>query len=244
MLTDPSVIAVFFAGLVSFFSPCVLPLVPAYLSMVTGVSVTDIQEGTKGTRLRVMRGTLLFLGGFTLVFMLLGVGASAIGAFLRENRNLMNWISGLVIIAFGILLIGFIRPGFIEQERRFRVDKALGGWGAPVMGAAFAFGWTPCVGPILGAVLTYAATEGTVAKGAWLLFVYSLGLGIPFLVTGLLMSEMSGVFGWVKRHFRAINVTAGTILVIFGLLMITNNVTRISNWLLDRMEQIGIDTVL
>jgi cytochrome c-type biogenesis protein len=244
MVTDPSVIAVFFAGMISFFSPCVLPLVPAYLSMVTGVSVTQIQEGAKGTRLRVLRGTSLFMAGFTVVFMLLGISASAIGGFLRANQDIFNLISGIIIIVFGILLIGFIRPGFLEQERRFRVGSKMGTWGAPLMGVAFAFGWTPCIGPILGAVLTFAATEGTVTKGALLLFVYSLGLGIPFLITGLLMSEVSSVFGWVKRHFRAINVTAGTILVIFGLLMITGNVTRISTWLVDRMEDLGINTVL
>lgn len=244
MIRDPSVIAVFFAGMVSFFSPCVLPLVPAYLSMVAGVSVSDIEEGTREARLKVLRGTGLFVAGFTTVFMLLGVGASAIGSFLVSHKSFFNLVSGIVIIAFGIMLMGLVRPRFLEQERRFRAGTALGTWGAPVMGAAFAFGWTPCIGPILGAVLTFAATQGTVAKGALLLLVYSLGLGIPFVATGLLLSEMSGVFGWVKRHFRAINITAGAILVVFGILMLTNNVTRISNWMLERMNDIGIDTVL
>lgn len=234
MTTSPSVIAALFAGVLSFFTPCVLPLVPAYLSMVTGMSVLELQEGASGARLKVLRGTGLFFAGFTFVFVLLGTAASAVGSFLLANQRYFNIAAGIVVVLFGLLIIGFVRPHFLEQERRFRVTDTLDGWGAPILGAAFAFGWTPCIGPILGAVLAIASTQGTAFRGAFLLFVYSLGLGIPFLVSGLALSETTRLFDWAKRHFRAINITAGLIMVTFGLLMAFNQMSRISYWLIER----------
>ncbi len=242
-MLDVSIIAAFAAGMISFFSPCVLPLVPAYLSIVTGVSVDEIRggDGVKTQRLRVMKGTALFFVGFTLVFVMLGAGASAVGSFLLDNRRIFELVSGLIVIAFGVFLIGVIRPAALEGDHRFAVSDTLGGWAAPVMGGAFAFGWTPCIGPILGAVLTLAATQGSVGRGAMLLLVYSMGLGIPFLISGLALSEMSRLFGWVKRHFRVINIVSGSILVAFGILLITNNVTRISSWMINVMNDLGLD---
>lgn len=242
-MTDVSVFAAFFAGIISFFSPCVLPLVPAYLSMVTGLSVDELREreSAKLQRLKVLRGTGLFFLGFTLVFVMLGAGASAVGSFLLDNRRIFELISGVLVIAFGIFLMGVIRPSVLERDHRLQVSSALGGWGAPVMGGAFAFGWTPCIGPILGGVLTLAATQGSVGRGVFLLFVYSLGLGVPFLISGLALTEMSRVFGFVKRHFRTINIVAGSILVVFGVLLVTNQVTRVSNWIINVMDSLGLD---
>ncbi len=232
-------LSAFAGGMLSFLSPCVLPLVPAYLSIVAGVSVEEVQSGTK--RLAVVRGTALFMSGFTIVFVALGATASAVGAFLLSHRRPFEVASGVLVIVFGVFLAGAVRPSWLEQERRFHLDRSLGTWGAPLLGGAFAFGWTPCIGPILGTVLTLAAREASVAQGVLLLFGYSLGLGIPFLLSGLALSELSGLFGWVKRHFRALNLAAGAILVVFGVLLLTNQVTRISGWIQTFFEWIGLD---
>ncbi len=239
-MLDVSLAAAFVAGMISFFSPCVLPLVPAYLSMVTGVSVDELQDSPKNQRLTILRGTGLFFLGFTVVFIMLGATASAAGSFLLQNKRVFELVSGIIVIVFGIFLIGLIRPGFMEADKRFQVSTSLGGWGAPVLGGAFAFGWTPCIGPILGTVLTLAATQGSIGRGVLLLFFYSLGLGVPFLVTGLALGEMTRLFGWVKRNFRLINAIAGTILIVFGILLITNNVTTVSAWITEWMDRLGL----
>lgn len=292
-MADATLITAFGAGALSFFSPCVLPLVPAYLSIVSGVSVNDVRTGgvpdgsaasdpvavgvgavteagtdalagggrpdapapraappsTPGwrmttTRLRVVRGTALFMLGFTVVFVLLGASASALGGFLLEHRLWFQRVSGVLVIAFGIFLAGFITPDFMERERRFRASSNLGSWGAPLMGAAFAFGWTPCIGPILGSILTLAGTSGEIERGVTLLFAYSLGLGIPFLISGLALTELQGLFGWVKRHFVLLNRFAGTILVAFGVLLFTDNVSWLSAQITRILDALGLDFLL
>lgn len=240
---DVSLLAAFGAGMISFLSPCVLPLVPAYLSIVTGVSVAELQERetAREQRLKVMRGVGLFMAGFTVVFVLLGASAATVGKFLVRNQRVFEMVFGVVIIVFGVFLAGVIRPMWLERERRFRIGDSLGGWGAPVMGMAFAFGWTPCIGPILGGVLTLAAATGSVGRGIVLLVAYAAGLGVPFLVSGLALSEMSRVFGWFKRNSRLINGVAGGIMIVFGLLMVTGKVTWLSQQIISVMSWLGLD---
>jgi len=268
-MADATIITAFGAGALSFFSPCVLPLVPAYLSMVSGVSVEEIRAGStqlagagagaesedvivgeklpfwrlSPTRFRVLRGTALFMFGFTVVFVFLGATSSAVGRFLLDNRTLLQTISGVFVIIFGVFLAGFLRPTVLEQERRFRFSGESGNWGAPLLGVAFAFGWTPCIGPVLGSVLTLASTSGEVGRGMTLLLSYSLGLGIPFLLSGLALSEMSGLFGFVKRHFRVINLMAGTTMVIFGFLLVFDRITWVSGQVTRFLDQIGLESL-
>jgi len=240
---DVSLLAAFGAGMISFLSPCVLPLVPAYLSIVTGVSVAELQERetAREQRLKVLRGVALFMAGFTAVFVLLGASAATVGKFLVRNQRVFEIAFGVVIIVFGVFLAGILRPMWLERERRFRVGDSLGGWGAPVMGMAFAFGWTPCIGPILGGVLTLAAATASVGRGIALLVAYAAGLGVPFLLSGLALSELSRVFGWFKRHARLINAIAGTIMVVFGLLMVFGKVTWLSQQIIGFMTWLGLD---
>lgn len=240
-MTPVNVLGAFFAGMLSFLSPCVLPLVPAYLSMVSGVSVDELAAPKSDQRRKVLRGTLLFLAGFTIVFVLLGAGASAIGQFLKGHKREFEVVSGVFVIAMGVFMLGFVRPKFLESDRRFRIADSVGGWAAPLMGGAFAFGWTPCIGPTLGFVMGLAANANTVAAGIGLLLVYSLGLGVPFVLSGLALSELTRVFGWVKRHFRAVELVAGGLMVVFGLLLITNQLTRLSLWATKVMDALGLD---
>jgi cytochrome c-type biogenesis protein len=242
MATDPGVVAAFGGGMLSFLSPCVLPLVPGYLSLISGVSVAELQEGGVATATRVIRPTLLFILGFTLVFTALGAGASALGEVLNDHQNGLNQIAGVLVVIMGLFLAGVVSPRVLMAERRMHVSPSqLGGWAPPVMGMAFAFGWSPCIGPILGGVIGLAQNEETLSRGALLLVVYSLGLGVPFLITGLAMSRLAGLFGWVKRHHRAINLVAGLALVAFGMLLITNRVFWLSLRIQDFMERVNLD---
>lgn len=235
-------VAAFAAGMFSFLSPCVLPLVPGYLSMMSGVGATDLAVATKTHTGLLLRSTLLFVGGFTVVFAALGATATAVGSLLNRHQQLLNQLSGGLIIVFGLFLAGVVSPRFMQQERRFHVSpSSLGSFGAPVMGMAFAFGWTPCIGPVLGPILTLAGDQGTVARGTSLLVVYSLGLGIPFVVSGLAFGRLAGTFAWVKRHYRVINTVAGLLLVVFGVLLVTNRVFRISSAIQRFLSRIGLE---
>jgi cytochrome c-type biogenesis protein len=236
--SDPNVLVAFGAGILSFLSPCVLPLVPGYLSLMSGLAASDLEDH----RLRVLRATLLFVAGFTVVFVALGAGASSIGETLTDHQRGLNQIAGVVVILMGIVVAGLLTPAVLQRERRLQVSPAaLGGWAPPVMGMAFAFGWSPCIGPVLAGVLTLAYAESTVGRGAVLLAAYSLGLGVPFVVTGLAFARLSGVFGWVKRHFRVINLIAGALLVGFGVLLLLDRVFWLSLIIQRFMNRIGLD---
>lgn len=232
----------FAGGMLSFFSPCVLPLVPAYLSLMSGVSVTQLATPTGADTRRLVRSTLLFVLGFTIVFVALGATASALGQSLLEHKRELERVAGALIIVMGIVLAGVVAPGMLQRERRFHVlpDK-LGAFAPPIMGMAFAFGWTPCIGPILSVVLATASTSETLGRGILLLTVYSLGLGVPFVAAGVAFGRLTAVFGWVKRHFRAINLVAGALLVAFGLLLFTNNLSRFSGAILEALDTAGLD---
>jgi cytochrome c-type biogenesis protein len=229
------IVIAFGAGVISFISPCVLPLLPGYLSMMSGYSAMELESG-EVSNTRMLRVILLFIAGFTLVFAALGAAASGLGQFLTQNLGAITRIAGLVIIAFGILMVAMAvsNRGLLatfSQDRRVEVRPSrLGKWAPPVMGAAFAFGWTPCIGPVLTVILATAATQETVGRGIALLVAYSLGLGVPFLLAGLGLFK---VFGRLKPHLRTISIVSGVLLAGFGVIMLTGNLSVISAWFSD-----------
>jgi cytochrome c-type biogenesis protein len=244
-VADPSIPAAFGAGVLSFVSPCVLPLVPGYLSLMSGLTGAELADARGEAQRRLLRSTLLFVGGFSIVFVALGATASAVGDVLFDHKQVLNRVMGVIVIAMGLFLAGVASPRLLQAEKRFHVAPSkLGPWAAPVMGVAFAFGWTPCIGPVLSGVLTLAATGDTVWKGAFLLLVYSLGLGVPFVISGLGLARLESTFGWVKRHYRIINFVSGSLLVIFGVLLLTNRLTRIASVLVNFFDTHGLSWVI
>ncbi len=285
---DPlGILVAFGAGMLSFLSPCVLPLVPAYLSMVSGLSAAELSAlapapvvvpdgvvvpeaepvGARGSgpspsgevdsapapgpdpdelrrhRSRLLRGILAFIAGFTVVFTILGASASAVGRLFLTHQHALEVVSGVLIVLFGAVLVamaaGVTLPMALAGERRFLVrPSVLGAWAPPVLGMAFAFAWTPCIGPVLGSVLALAAgTGGSAAGGIALLLAYSLGLGVPFLLSGLAFGRMTDLLARVRGRLRVVDLVGGVILVAFGILLLTGNVdllsAHISNWLRD-----------
>ena len=223
------------AGILSFLSPCVLPLVPPYMIYLTGATIEHVanDETDKSSKRAVMISALLFVLGFSTVFVALGATASFIGAFIRAWSAQLSIIAGIVIMVMGLHFLGLTRIGFLMREGRLSIPKPVGRWGAYVMGLAFAFGWTPCIGPILAAILSLAAAESTVAKGAGLLAVYSAGLGIPFLLAAFMIERFSAVFSRMKRHLETVERAMGVLLVITGVAFLTGSVSTVSIWLLE-----------
>ena len=242
-MSDVGYIAAFGGGFVSFLSPCVLPLVPAYVSMVTGLDVAELRSGDGRHAGRVVRDTGLFVLGFGTVFVVLGLGANAFGGAVFRNQILLTRISGLVVVALALFLVGslVLRAPWLYQELRFHPSPSrLGPLAAPVTGAAFGFGWTPCIGPVLGSVLAFAGTAGHAAHAAALLAVYSLGLGLPFLVVGLALGRLGGALSWVKRHTTAITLASATILGVLGVLLVFNQLTRVTSDTQSLFRSIGL----
>ena len=223
---DPPIYLALAAGLVSFLSPCVLPLVPGYLSAVTGVATSDLGEADWR---RVLAPSLLFVASFSAIFVLLGLTATGLGSTLQDNRDVLNKIAAVFIIAMGVF---FVAAMFIDRlNRDWHVEALLSraGKGGPIVaGAAFAIAWTPCVGPTLATILALAADSGEVARGAFLLVVYSAGLAIPFLLTAVAFTRMTTAFGVVKRHYRAIMAFGGVILIGMGILVWTDELFRLN----------------
>jgi cytochrome c-type biogenesis protein len=204
------------AGAASFLSPCVLPLLPAYLTFVSGLSLDEVQKGNR----RVLWGTLAFVLGFSVVFTLMGAGFSFAGALI-ENQRLLRIMAGALLIVLGVVIAGLTLPSFLQKDMRPFLAKApRGPAGAFLVGVAFAFGWTPCAGPTLGAILTMAAQGHDPVSGALLLFVYSVGMGIPFLVAGLFVGWALRAFARIRRHMRVIQIVCGAVLVVYGALLI------------------------
>jgi cytochrome c-type biogenesis protein len=224
-------LAAFGGGIISFLSPCVLPLVPAYLSMVTGLDLATLQDGARAQQRQVIRTTSLFVAGFGAVFVLLGLSVSSAGRLLRDHQDMLTRISGTVMVAMGLFLLGslFLRAPWLYQEKRFHPQLGRFGDAAPVVaGVAFGFGWSPCIGPILGSILAIAGTQDRVWAGATLLVAYTLGLGLPFLVTGLALGRVSGALAWVKRHFPLLVGTAAVILIGFGVVLMFDQLSRVT----------------
>jgi len=237
-------VAAFAGGLVSFLSPCVLPIVPAYLSVITGLDITKAQDGSRTQMAGVARDTGLFILGFSVVFVALGLSATTIGRTVFRNQLLLTRISGLLVLSMALFLLGslVLRAPWLYQERRFHPDLSrFGPFAAPLAGVAFGFGWTPCIGPILSSVLAVAATRGDPGRGASLLAAYSAGLGVPFLVTGLAFARVSGAFTWVKRHFTGITMASAGSLAFFGILLTFNRLFWVTSRLQEALQTIGLE---
>ncbi|MEL6449949.1 MAG: cytochrome c biogenesis protein CcdA [Pseudomonadota bacterium] len=235
----PAMSIALMAGIISFLSPCVLPIVPPYLAYMSGMSVGEMSEG-RGARNRATIAALFFVLGLSTVFLILGFAASAFGAFFLQNQVLFAQISGAVIIVFGLHFLGVFRIGFLDREARMDAgDQGGSSFGAYILGLAFAFGWTPCIGPQLGAILTLAASEASVARGTFLLGVYAAGLGIPFLLAAMFMSRAIGVMGHIKRHMVLIERVMGGLLLLVGLAMLTGLFTWFSFWLLEQFPALA-----
>ena len=235
MIHDVSIPAALIAGLVSFLSPCVLPLVPPYLIYLTGSTIDHVNndETASSSKRAVMTAAVMFVLGFSTVFVALGASASFIGGFIRAWSAQFSIAAGIVIIIMGLHFLGLTRIGFLMREGRLTAPKPVGLWGAYVMGLAFAFGWTPCIGPILAAILSVAAAEATVTKGAGLLAVYSAGLGIPFLLAAFMVEQFSSLFARMKRHLATVERAMGVLLVVTGICFLTGTVSTVSIWLLE-----------
>ena len=211
----------FGAGLLSFFSPCILPLLPAYLSLLSGFSAAEIihEQGRVSVR-QVAGRAAVFIAGFTLAFSLLGAAASELGALLDAHKQLMMKVFGVLLVLFGLHMTELIRIGALNYERRFSLKRLAGGaWGAFLMGFAFALGWSPCIGPILGAILGLAATEGKATKGVALLMCYSAGLAVPLMAAALLTAEFFAFIARFKAAMRRVEVGAGAVMVVCGVLL-------------------------
>jgi cytochrome c-type biogenesis protein len=224
-------VVAFGAGMASFLSPCVLPLVPSYLSLMSGLGAGQLDGTTRTDQGTLLRATLQFVAGFTVVFAAFEAGASTLGRTLQAHQVVLTEVAGVVIIIMGLLFAGLVRPAWLMRERRFHVlPSQLGKWAPLVMGMAFAFGWTPCIGPALGAVLALSNDSQTLARGEAMLLCYSLGLGMPFIAAGLAFGRLTGVFGWVRDHIRVVNLVSGLVLAALGVLLLTDSIHRLSNW--------------
>ena len=239
------VFTAFGAGLISFLSPCVLPLVPGYLSFIGGQSLDEMKERglTSRETLAVLGLSFCFVLGFSTVFIGFGASATVIGGLLRSYRYEMNIVGGIIVIIFGLFMTGLFRLNWLQRDIRFHGDK---GGARPVaaylLGVAFAFGWTPCIGPILGSILTLSATSGLVSDGTALLAIYSMGLGVPFVLAALFTDRFLHYAKRLRRHGHAMQIAAGALLIVMGLAMITGYLTAFSIWLLNTLpwlNQIG-----
>ncbi len=235
----PAMIVALLAGVISFLSPCVLPIVPPYIAYMSGVTLTELsQEGQK--RARAILPALFFVLGLSTVFLFLGFTASAIGQTFLQYQDTFNTVAGLLVMGFGAHFVGVYRIGFLDREARLDVgDKGGSSFGAYVLGLAFAFGWTPCIGPQLGAILSMAASEGNVTRGTLLLAVYAMGLGVPFLLVAAFLPRLTGLMGWMKRHMEQIERVMGLLLWTIGLLMLTGGFSDFSFWLLETFPSLA-----
>ncbi|MDI6803463.1 MAG: cytochrome c biogenesis protein CcdA [Bacteroidota bacterium] len=223
----------FLFGLLSFASPCVLPIIPGYLSFISGLSLDQMQSGNKKENMKkILTNSVFFVLGFSTVFIALGASATFIGQFLLSNLDIAGKIAGVFLILLGIHLTGIFKLKFLQFEKRIHTNKkSFGVIGSFLVGLAFAFGWTPCIGPILAGILTIASQQETVYQGIGLLTAYSLGLGIPFLIAALSINAFFSVFHKVKRYFRVIEIVSGGLLVLVGILMVTGSLAVIASYL-------------
>lgn len=228
-----SYIGAFFAGLLSFLSPCVLPLIPSYITYITGLSFADLdsQHPTHLVRSKTLMHSIAFVSGFTVVFVLLGASATLAGSFMQENMGIVRKVGGVLVILFGIHVTGLFPITWLLGEKRVNLrNKPAGFFGSMLVGFAFAAGWTPCIGPILASILMIAATEGEIWHGIILLFLYSLGLGIPFVLSALAMHKFISIFNRFKKHIRVFEIITGIFLAIVGVLIFTDGLSLLSRY--------------
>jgi cytochrome c-type biogenesis protein len=237
-VVEVSLVAAFVAGVFSFISPCVLPLVPGYISFISGVSFEDMQRpgaAASRTRRQMLLTSLAFVVGFSLVFIAFGASATALGRTLVRQRAILEKAAGVLVILFGLHLSGVFRIRWLDRDTRIQTSRRPAGpLGALVVGVAFAFGWTPCIGPILGGILTVAGSRNTVSEGVLLLAVYSAGLGVPFLLTSLAVDKFFITSARIRRHYRTIELVSGGMLIALGVLIFTDRFTILAKYL-DRL---------
>ena len=234
----PAMTLAFLAGVISFLSPCVLPIVPPYLAYMSGISLSEATDNNKAVS--IFLPAVFFVLGLSTVFLILGFTASALGTVFLSYQDTLITISGILVMGFGLHFLGILRIGFLEREARFEASSQNGSaFGAYVLGLAFAFGWTPCIGPQLASILTLAASEGSVARGTTLLGVYALGLGVPFLLVALFLSRLSATLTWLKRHMQIIEGLMGLLLWTIGLMMLTGGFADFSFWILDTFPSLA-----
>ncbi|HEC97211.1 MAG TPA: cytochrome c biogenesis protein CcdA [Nitrospirae bacterium] len=236
MKTDISYSLAFFAGVLSFVSPCVLPLVPSYVSFITGISFEDLTNRTDRARIRflTMTNSLAFILGFSFVFILLGASSSAVGHILFQYQDGIRIVGGIIVIIFGLFIAGFLKLDFLMRERKFHLSgKPAGYIGTFVLGMAFVAGWTPCIGPILGSILLYASAKGSAIYGLKLLSVYSLGLAVPFFLSALALNTFLSYSKWLLRYMRVIMIISGLLLIVFGILLLSNRVRGLAGFVPD-----------
>ena len=241
MHSEVTIFAALIAGLVSFLSPCVLPLVPPYLVYMAGTSLERLADRESEPRVRreTVFAAVLFVAGFSTVFVALGASASVIGSLIRVYSEPLSIIAGVIIIVMGLHFLGVTPIAFLMREKRLEVAKPVGLWGAYVIGLAFAFGWTPCIGPILAAILAVAASEQTVARGAGLLAVYSLGLGIPFIIAAFAIEPFAAFLARFKNYLHRVEQAMGALLVLTGIAFLTGSINQVSVWLLEVFPGLG-----
>lgn len=230
-MTDVTLLAVFAAGILSFISPCVLPLVPGYISFMSGVSLEELEKRHRSITLliRVCMHSIFFGLGFTVIFVGLGATATLLGNFLFSNLIVLKRVAGVIIIVFGLHTAGLFRIKFLDYQKSFNFqNKQVRFVNSFVLGLAFSFAWVPCIGPILATILTYAATKDTVIEGILMLIVYSLGLGVPFFLMAIGMGKFIGILDKIKRYFRTVEIVSGSLLVLIGILILTDNLERLT----------------
>lgn len=234
---DIGLLMAFTAGIISFLSPCVLPLIPGYLSFISGISVDQLGESSSQNRLKILTATALFVVGFAIIFVSLGASAGLLGVSLASYKSILSKVAGVIIIVFALFTMEIIKIPQLYSTKRFQVGKSrFGLWGALPLGMAFGFAWTPCVGPILGSIFMVAATGDTVNQGTVLLSMYALGLGIPFILTALFFNFALGAFNWIKRNYRIVNIVSGLLLLAMGVLILTGWLTTVNMYMLRLTE--------
>ncbi len=230
----PAVLIALLAGMLSFVSPCVLPIVPPYLAYMSGISFSKLTEGRR--RASATLAAVSFAFGLSTIFLLLGFTASTLGSFFLEHQAVFGKVSGIIISVFGLHFVGVLRIAILDREARFDVGNRGGStFGAFVLGLAFAFGWVPCIGPQLGAILSLAAQESSVARGTVLLGVYAMGLGLPFVLVAVFINRSMQAINWVRPYMRRIEIGIGVLLLITGLMLLSGTFSAISYWLLENI---------
>ena len=242
-----SYLAAFGGGLISFLSPCVLPIVPGYLSLITGLDAAELEDGDRGNTLGIVRDTLLFVAGFGSVFVLLGLSATGLGNWLFDNQTILTRVSGALVLAMAAFMIGslVLQAPWLYQEYRFHPQLGRFGRAAPpIAGVAFGFGWTPCIGPVLTSILLVAANQDRIWTGAALLAAYSLGLGMPFLATGLAFGRMTRALAAMRRHLPQIVLVSSLVMAAFGLLLLFDRLSELTTQISDVLRWAGLDWIV